>query len=77
MYPPIRWKQLNSLASIDMFTCPGDPQVTHQSAVREVPSSLTSYDKNFLFFFDYCCGVYTLLSKHIFVITFSHSFIKC
>ena len=28
-FDSLRWKQLNSLTSIDMFNCLGDPEVKH------------------------------------------------
>jgi len=37
---PITLKQLNSLTSIDTFSCLGDREVTLQTAVREVPGSI-------------------------------------
>ena len=40
MFRPITLKQLNSLTSIDVFICIDGADVTHPTAVREVPGSI-------------------------------------
>jgi len=47
MFRPTTLKRLNSLTTIDTFSCLGGPEVTHHSAVREVPGSIPDSGKAF------------------------------
>jgi len=42
------WKQLNSLSSIYKFSCLGDQEFTHQTAVRKVLGSIFGFDYDLL-----------------------------
>jgi len=47
MFRPITLKQLNSLTSIEMLSCLGHVEVTHQTMVPEVLGSIHGSDKDF------------------------------
>jgi len=55
MFRPIVLKQLNSWTTIDTFICLGGSEVTHQTAVREVPCSIPGSGKDFNVAFLFCC----------------------
>ena len=46
-FRPITLKRLNSLTTIDTFSCLCSPKVTHQTAVREVLGSIPGSGKDF------------------------------
>ena len=54
-FRPIASKQLNSLTTIDTFSWLGGAVVTHPLWVQEVPGSIPSSGKVFLFDFLFCC----------------------
>ena len=47
MFRLITLKHINSLTSIDMFSCLACRSVTHQTSVREVPSSIPGFGNAF------------------------------
>jgi len=51
MFRPITLKQLNSLTSIDIFSCVGSLEVTQQTLMREVPGSIPGTGQGFKFVF--------------------------
>jgi len=60
---PIALKQLNSLTTIDTFSCLGGPVVTRPTGVQKVPGLIPDFGNDFLFNFLLCCCVFTFLSK--------------
>jgi len=51
MFRCISLKELNSLTTIDTFSCLSGLEVTHQTAAREVPGSIPGSDKDIVFVF--------------------------
>ena len=51
MFRTITLQQLNSLATIDTFSCFGGLEITHQTAMREVPDSIPGSDNGFYVWF--------------------------
>jgi len=47
IFQPIALKQLNSSTAINTFSCLGGLEVTHQTAVPEVPGSIPCSGKEF------------------------------
>ena len=56
---------VDSLTSIDKFSSLGDLMVTHRTALREVPSSISGSVKGLIMFafLFCCCSVLTFMSK--------------
>jgi len=73
-FRPISLKMFNSLTSIDVFSCLCGPEVTHQSAVPEVPGLIRAMMFMVAFV---CVGVVEFLlycPKHLLSIVFASPF---
>jgi len=65
MFRPITLKQLNRLTAIDTSSCLSGRDVTLQTAVQEVPGSMSGSDKGlFLCFFCFVVVVILLLVQN-------------
>jgi len=49
--------------TIDMFSCLCGPEVTQQTAVPEVPDSISGSDNDFFVFCLFCCCVFTFFGS--------------
>jgi len=69
MFRPITLKQLNSLTSTDKFSCLGGLEVTHLTAVRQVPGSTPGSGKYFyVCYLLFCCCLFLFVLNTLFVI---------
>jgi len=64
MFWPISLKQLNTLTSIDTFSCLNGLDVTHQTVMREFPDLIPGFGKDlYVCLFVLLLGGFTFLSK--------------
>jgi len=76
MFWPIMLKQLNSLTSLDVFNWLCGQEVTLQTAVWEVPGSITGSGKDFYvcFFVLLLLCFYFFVQNTLFIMKFYNSF---